>query len=137
MACGFNLISCSGFSYQNAACCSVSCQGFCVPKISLKEAYQRKKVKWSPSVMSNSLRPHGLGRSTGVDCHFLLQRIILTQGSNPGLLHCRQTLYLCFPGAVSHQGSTQTLSRIFKKTKKQQQQKTDAGVPKQNTPGFL
>ena len=26
------------------------------------------------------------------DCHFLLQGIVLTQGSNPGLLHCRQTL---------------------------------------------
>ena len=25
-------------------------------------------------------------------CHFLLQRIFLTQGSNPGLLHFRQTL---------------------------------------------
>ena len=25
----------------------------------------------------------------GVDCHFLLQRIFLTQGSNPALLHCR------------------------------------------------
>ena len=26
-------------------------------------------------------------------CHFLLQGIFLTQGSNPGLLHCRQMLY--------------------------------------------
>ena len=26
-------------------------------------------------------------------CHFLLQRIFLTQGSNPGLLHCMQILY--------------------------------------------
>ena len=25
-------------------------------------------------------------------CHFLLQRIFPTQGSNPGLPHCRQTL---------------------------------------------
>ena len=32
-------------------------------------------------------------------CH-LLQGIFLTQGSNPGLLHCRQTLY-----HLSHQGS--------------------------------
>ena len=31
---------------------------------------------------------------------FHLQRIFLTQGSNPGLLHCRQTLY-----RLSHQGS--------------------------------
>ena len=29
------------------------------------------------------------GKSTGVGCHFLLQEIFLTQGSNPGLSHCR------------------------------------------------
>ena len=33
-------------------------------------------------------------------CHFLLQGIFLTQGSNPGLLHCRRFLY-----RLSHQGS--------------------------------
>ena len=41
-----------------------------------------------------------LGKSTGVGCHFLLQGIFLTQGSNPGLPHCKQTLY-----RLSHQGS--------------------------------
>ena len=41
-----------------------------------------------------------LGNSTGVDCHFLLQGIFPTQGSNPGLPHYRQTLY-----HLSHQGS--------------------------------
>ena len=34
-----------------------------------------------------------------VGCHFLLQGIFPTQGSNPGLLHCRQTL-----SHLSHQG---------------------------------
>ena len=36
------------------------------------------------------------GKSTGVGCHFLLQRIFPTQGSNPHLLHLqhhRQILY--------------------------------------------
>ena len=33
-------------------------------------------------------------------CHFLLQGIFRSQGSNPGLLHCRQTLY-----RLSHQGN--------------------------------
>ena len=33
-------------------------------------------------------------------CHFLLQGIFPTQGSNPGLLHCRQMLY-----PLSRQGS--------------------------------
>ena len=32
-------------------------------------------------------------------CHFLLQGIFPTQGSNPGIPHCRQTLY-----CLSHQG---------------------------------
>ena len=33
------------------------------------------------------------GQNSGVDCHFLLQGIFLTQGSNTGSLHCRQILY--------------------------------------------
>ena len=32
------------------------------------------------------------GKSTRVGCHFLLQGIFLTQGSNLGLQHCRKTL---------------------------------------------
>ena len=38
------------------------------------------------------------GKSTGVGCHFLIQGIFPTQGSNPGLSHCRQTVY-----RLSHQ----------------------------------
>ena len=58
--------------------------------------------KWSEShsVMSSSLRPHGLyrpwnspGQNTGVGSLSLLQGIFPTKGSNPGLLHCRQILY--------------------------------------------
>ena len=40
----------------------------------------------------------GLGLATqGLDCHFLLQGIFRTQGSNPGLLHCRQNCLLIEP----------------------------------------
>ena len=39
------------------------------------------------------------GENTGVGRHFLLQGIFPTQGSNLGLLHCRQTLY-----RLSHEG---------------------------------
>ena len=40
------------------------------------------------------LRPWDFpGKGTGVGCHFLLQGIFPTQGSNLGLPHCRQTLY--------------------------------------------
>ena len=40
------------------------------------------------------------GKNTGGDCHSLLQGIFPTQGSNLGLLHCRQILY-----RLIHQGS--------------------------------
>ena len=40
------------------------------------------------------------GKSTGVGCHFLLQGIFPTQGSNPGLPCCGQMLY-----RLSHQGT--------------------------------
>ena len=33
------------------------------------------------------------GKNTGVDCHAFLQGIIPTQGSSPGLLHCRWIFY--------------------------------------------
>ena len=55
------------------------------------------------------LRPWDfLGKSTGVGCHFLLQRIFPTQGSNPGLPHCRQTLY-----RLSHQGNVISLLSLI------------------------
>ena len=45
------------------------------------------------SLPSSSL--HGIfqAKNTGGGCNSLLQRIFAIQGSNPGLLHCRQTLY--------------------------------------------
>ena len=50
--------------------------------------------------MSDSLQPHRLyspwyspGQNIGVGNLSLLQGIFLTQGLNPGLLHCRQILY--------------------------------------------
>ena len=43
------------------------------------------------------------GKNTGVGSHSLLQRIFPTQGLNPVLPHCRQTLHL------SHQGSPSNL----------------------------
>ena len=63
-----------------------------------------KKVKWELlSRVSDSLWPHGLyspwnspGQNSEVGSLSLLQGILPTQGSNPGLLHCRQTLY-CLP----------------------------------------
>ena len=57
--------------------------------------------------MPDSLRLRGLyspwnspGQNTGVGSFSLLQGIFQTQGSNPGLPHCRQILY-----QLSHKGS--------------------------------
>ena len=71
--------------------------------------------KWkSRSVVSDSLRPHRLcspwnspGQNTGVGSLSLLQGIFPTQGSNPGLPHCRQILY-----QLSHKGSPRILDWI-------------------------
>ena len=67
--------------------------------------------------MSNSLQPHGLyrlysrwnspGQNTRVGDLFLLQGIFPTQGSNPGLPHCRQILY-----QLSHKGSPRILEWV-------------------------
>ena len=50
------------------------------------------------------------GKNTGVGFHFLFQGIILTQGLNPGLLDCRQTLYqlsyMLSPGRSRHKIKT-------------------------------
>ena len=55
---------------------------------------------------SLSISPHPRnfpGKSTGVGCHFLLQGIFLTRGSNLGLPYCSQMLY-----HLSHQGKIHT-----------------------------
>ena len=64
-------------------------------------------VQFSRSVVSDSFVNHALyspwnspGQNTGVGSLSLLQGIFPTQGSNPGLPHCRQILY-----QLSHKGS--------------------------------
>ena len=69
----------------------------------------------SCSIVSNSLQPHGLyyspwnspGQNTGVGRHSLLQGIFPTQGSYPGLPHCRWILY-----QLSHKGSPRKLEWV-------------------------
>ena len=68
--------------------------GFTLPALGFKTVHQPV----SHSVVFNSLRPHGVqypmflcfgdfpGKLSGVSCHFLLQVIFLTQGSNLHLL---------------------------------------------------
>ena len=68
----------------------------------------------SRSVVSDSLRPHGLyspwnspGQNTGVCSLSLLQGIFPTQGLNPDLLHCWWILY-----QLSHKGSPRILEWV-------------------------
>ena len=96
---------------------SVFCLCMCVC-LSLS-SFMKVKVSVSCSVVSDSLRPHGLqpsrllcpwdspGKNTGVGCHALLQGIVLTQGLNPGLLHHRRIL--C---RLSPQGSLSSFSSL-------------------------
>ena len=68
----------------------------------------------SHSVLSDSWWPHGLyspwnspSQNTGIGNHSLLQGIFPTQGSNPGLVHCRWILY-----QLSHKGSPTILDWV-------------------------
>ena len=53
------------------------------------------------SLLGSSVHGDSPGKNTGVGCHALLQGVFLTQGSNLGLLHCRQRRILYH---LSHQG---------------------------------
>ena len=72
------------------------------------------KVSESHSVISDSLRPHGLcspwnspGQNTGVGSLSLLQGIFPTQGLNPGLPYCGWIFY-----QLSHKGSPRILEWV-------------------------
>ena len=77
-----------GFSQGRAVLCLVaqSCLTLCDP------------MNRSPP--GSSVHGDSPGKNTGVGCHAFLQGILPTQGSNPGLPHCRWILY-----HLGHQGS--------------------------------
>ena len=79
----------------------IFCCCYClVAKVKVK-SLSRVRLFETPWTVAYQAPPSmGFSNSTGVGCHFLLQGIFPIQGSNPGLLHCRQTLY-----SLSHQGS--------------------------------
>ena len=71
---------------------------FCEVKVKLLSRVRLFATPWT--VPNRLLHPRDSpGKSTGVGCHFLLQEIFSTQGLNPGLTYCRQTLY-----RLNHQG---------------------------------
>ena len=77
-------------------CCSVLTQ-LCLPLCDPMDC----------STPGSSVHGDSPGKNTGMGCHALLQGIFSTQGSNPGLLHCRQILY-----HLSHQGSPRILEWV-------------------------
>ena len=79
-------------------CCAVclvaqSCSNLCDPM--------------NCNLPGSSVHGGSSGKNTRVGCHALLQGIFPTQGSNPGLPHCRYILY-----CPSHQGSPRILEWI-------------------------
>ena len=76
--------------------------------------YKREESEVKVTQSHLTLWPHGLyspwnspDQNTGVGILSLLQVIFLTQGSNPGLQHCRWVLY-----QLSHKGSPRILERV-------------------------
>ena len=55
---------------------------------------------WTAAHQASLFMEFSRKEKVGVGCHFLFQGILLIQGSNPGLLYCRQILY-----CLSRQGS--------------------------------
>ena len=81
---------------------------------SLSQGVQGVNESESCSVVSDSLRPHGLYspwnspcKNTVVGSRSLLQGIFTTQGLNPGLPHCSQILF-----QLSYQGSPRILEWV-------------------------
>ena len=85
-----------------------------LPTLSVHGAEENANESQSRSAVSDPLRPHGLyslwnspDQNTGVGSYSLLQGIIPTQGSNPGLLHCSRILY-----QLRHKGNPRILEWV-------------------------
>ena len=88
--------------------------GVCVCVCVCVYVYLYENESTSHSIVSNSLRPHGLyspwnspGQNTGVGSLSLLHGIFPTQGSNPVIPHCRQIIY-----QLSHKKSPRILEWV-------------------------
>ena len=81
-----------GYSFYNwSVSCSVKSN--CLWPHGLWSWFVTRFVTWSWFVTSLLCLWNSPGKNTGVGSHVLLQGIFLTQGSNPGLPHCRHILY--------------------------------------------
>ena len=97
-----NWITASTGNYHNILN-QITCAVFCLVTQSCPTLHDA--MDCSPP--GSSVHGDSPGKITGVGCHALLQGIFPTQGSNPGLPHCRQILY-----RLSHQGSLRILEWV-------------------------
>ena len=106
---------CSGGGLVIQSCPTLVTPWTVAHQASLSMGFSRQEY-WKPARL---LCPwDSPGKNTVVGCHFLLQRIFLTQESNPGLPHCRQMIYqLSYEGSPPIKntgvGSLSLLQRIF------------------------
>ena len=87
---------------------------FCVLCVLVCLVTQSCPALWDPmdcSPPGSSVSEESPDKNTGVGCHALLQVILPTQGSNPGLPHCRWILELWYhfhlsesPGKLKNTG---------------------------------
>ena len=95
----------TGLDIYNASHCWA--RWWCAVLCLVAQSYTALCNPMDCSLPASSVLEDSPGKHTGVGCHALLQGIFPTQGSNPGLLHCRQILYL-----LSHQGSPKILEWV-------------------------
>ena len=84
--------------------------GLCWHCAVLRLVTQSCPTLWDPvdcNLVGSSVYGDSPGKDTGVGCHALLQGIFPTQGSDPGLPHCRWILY-----CLSHEGSPRILEWV-------------------------
>ena len=87
------------------------------PRRKFHNLFSLWKGKWKSLSCVDSLRPHKLyspwnspGQNTGVGSYSFLQGVFPTQGLNPGLPHCRWSLYqLSYQGNPLFSGNDQIL----------------------------
>ena len=81
----YHILCChDGKSLPSHPCCVLCCIAQLRPTL---------RDSMDCSLPGSSVPGDSPGENTGVDCHALLQGIFPTQGSNSGLLYCRQILY--------------------------------------------
>ena len=85
----------------------------------------------------SSVHGDSLGKNTGVGCHALLQRIFLTQGLNPGLLHCRRIILLSEPPREPQNTGVGSLSLLVKYTYSKNDHCKGCGSAALSTPSVL